>query len=283
MSDTAAPLPARTGRLAADAPLRLVSLIADTPTLLRQTRLAAEGVAEPRYAVHAAFRRFFGAEHEPLTFYVEPSRDYRTLIRAYSCLRLAELEKLAATHLSRLIAHNGIDAAALMPFRFGMSEETRVVPLATGMRVMFALRCAPLRTGRPRDGSGPRGTLREADAFAADRRALLARLSGEAVPILERQAILAEARRACYRAWLVERLLGCRLEEFALDRFQIEQVLRGTAGQRRTWRLPVADVRGILVIEDAADFRALLLGGIGRHKAYGLGMLRFRPFAGDAV
>lgn len=40
---------------------------------------------------------------------------------------------------------------------------------------------------------------------------------------------------------------------------------------------PDAVLRGELVITDAAKFTELLASGIGRHKAYGYGMLLLRP------
>ena len=40
---------------------------------------------------------------------------------------------------------------------------------------------------------------------------------------------------------------------------------------------PDAVMRGVLTITDAAAFTALLAQGIGRHRAYGYGMLLLRP------
>jgi len=40
---------------------------------------------------------------------------------------------------------------------------------------------------------------------------------------------------------------------------------------------PDAIVHGVLVIHDPAAFSALLVRGVGRHRAYGYGMLLLRP------
>ena len=263
---SAAVLP-RLARLEGEAPLWRIVLVADTAALLRQTRAAAAGWAEPAHAVHAAFRRLFGVESEPLTFHLHPSRDYRTGIEAWSALPLALLERLADMP--------GEPAARQpQPFLFAHSREAPLILPPAGERQAFALRCAPLVTSRARDGDGRRGTTSEADAFAAQRRELLARAEAEEMPALDRQALLHAARAACYRQWLAARLPGCRLLALTLESFAVATVLRGPAGARRSWRLPVADLSGIILVEDQAALRRQAIGGIGRHKAYGLGMLR---------
>jgi CRISPR system Cascade subunit CasE len=258
-------------RLNGEMPLWRLALVADTTALLRQTMAVASGWAEPAYAVHAAFRRLFGAEHEPLTFHVHPSRDYRTEIETWSRHPLAELERLAEAKST------GTIAGQPQPFLFAQSREAPHVTPGAGARLAFALRCAPLVTSRARDEAGHRGTTREADAFAAQRKELLARAEAEAMPDLDRQALLHAARAACYRQWLAQRLPGSRLQAMTLEGFAIVAVLRGPAGARERWRLPVAELSGILLVEDPAALQRQVIGGIGRHKAYGLGMLRLGP------
>ena len=51
---------------------------------------------------------------------------------------------------------------------------------------------------------------------------------------------------------------------------------------RRYSEGPDALIRGELEITDGAKFAKLLAGGIGRHKAYGYGMLLLRPASSRA-
>ena len=243
-------LPPRSTRLAPDAPVHLLALTLDTPTLMRQTRLAAEGRAEAGFAVHAAFRRFFGAADEPFTFHVEPSQERRTLVWAYSRHRLDVLERLAAARLVELVSDGKLEVAALMPFRFKLAEELELPIPTAGMRLAVAVRCTPLRMSEHEDPAAA-GKVVEYDAFSAGRRALLARFEAEGTPALDRQALTHLARSKAYRDWLGERLKGCRIEAFGLDRFELARVLRGTAGARRQIKLPVADMRATIVVDDA--------------------------------
>ena len=156
--------------------------------------------------MHTAFRRFFGVEHEPLTFCVHPSRAYRTEIEAWSRHPLAELERLAGERLAALIRTEGPDAARLQPFVFARSREAPFGLPPVGVSLAFSLRCAPLVTSRAQEEVGRRATTREADAFAAERKSLIARVDAETMSPLDRQALLHECRAVCYRRWLERRL-----------------------------------------------------------------------------
>lgn len=85
------------------------------------------------------------------------------------------------------------------------------------------------------------------------------------------------ARESVYAEWLGARLErgGARLEEARLASFRRTRAVRrlGKAASEG----PHAVMRGRLVVEDAALFGKALAGGIGRHRAYGYGMLLLRP------
>lgn len=83
------------------------------------------------------------------------------------------------------------------------------------------------------------------------------------------------ARESAYRAWLQERLAGARLvdDRTRMVRFERSRTLR--AG--RTSEAPDIVFHGELVIIDSAIFQDRLARGIGRHTAYGFGMLLLRP------
>lgn len=84
-------------------------------------------------------------------------------------------------------------------------------------------------------------------------------------------------REDAYAAWLAERLErgGARLEQARLEAFSLTRIWRAPNGGPVG---PHALMRGALTITDSARFGAALAGGIGRHKAYGYGMLLLRPY-----
>jgi CRISPR system Cascade subunit CasE len=90
-------------------------------------------------------------------------------------------------------------------------------------------------------------------------------------------------REAVYREWLaqhVARLGGAELRAVRVEAFKLERVVRRThEEQRRASPVERPDVtfRGELAITDPEAFRSLLARGIGRHRAFGFGMLLLRP------
>lgn len=142
--------------------------------------------------------------------------------------------------------------------------------LAAGKRVGFLLRTCPvvrLSSGR----GGKKG--REVDAFLARCWA-----AGSDVSV---------SREAVYREWLAARLVpersGARLGRVAVDAFQRERFVRrtqangGTNRRGKTIERPDVRLSGELIVEDSALFRETLRRGIGRHKAFGFGMLLLVP------
>ena len=66
--------------------------------------------------------------------------------------------------------------------------------------------------------------------------------------------------------------------------FHLETLLRRTQGERRTarprLRKPDVTMQGALTVRDPPQFDALLRRGVGRHRAFGFGMLLLRPDRG---
>ncbi len=134
---------------------------------------------------------------------------------------------------------------------------------ASGRRLGFELRVRPVL--RTREG-------RERDVFLAeiDKR-------GAAEGELSREAVYAE--------WLARELTrgdAADVEHVQLDGFQLAASVRkgaATEGKRPSKRVagPDALFSGELVVRDPAGFAALLARGIGRHRAFGFGMLLLRP------
>ena len=86
------------------------------------------------------------------------------------------------------------------------------------------------------------------------------------------------SREEVYTEWLsgqFDRRGGARLESADLRSFQRTRAVRKL--HTRHSEGPDAVMRGVLTITDATAFTALLAQGIGRHRAYGYGMLLLRP------
>ncbi len=86
-------------------------------------------------------------------------------------------------------------------------------------------------------------------------------------------------REDVYRQWLqgeVQRQGGCRLLVSRMSAFGIEKMTRRTQGEKRVARgmqRPDATFEGLLEVTDGERFLALLSRGLGRHRAFGFGML----------
>ena len=86
------------------------------------------------------------------------------------------------------------------------------------------------------------------------------------------------SREQVYGEWLSRQFEirgGAALESATLQSFQRTRAIRKR--HRRYSEGPDALMRGNLVITDGDAFARLLAGGVGRHRAYGYGMLLLRP------
>jgi CRISPR system Cascade subunit CasE len=93
-------------------------------------------------------------------------------------------------------------------------------------------------------------------------------------------------REVVYAHWLEQQfnnLGGASLWNARLVGFQRERLFRQTrAGLSRRVERPDGRFEGELIISDPVKFHALLRRGIGRHRAFGFGMLLLRP-AGNTL
>ena len=82
-------------------------------------------------------------------------------------------------------------------------------------------------------------------------------------------------RERVYSNWLAERLEGAaRIDECRLDKFMRNRVFRGNGSGIEG---PDAVLHGALMVDSPEAFAERIRKGIGRHKAYGYGMLLLRP------
>jgi len=145
----------------------------------------------------------------------------------------------------------------------GSSLEGKPMPAAwkAGTRLGFELLTRPA-VRRARGHRNPGG---EVDAFQREAE----RYAPGAMP---------RSREEVYIDWLreqVRRRGGAELDSARLASFQRTRVIRRRGS--RPIEGPDALMSGLLTITDGEKFAQLLARGIGRHRAYGYGMLLLRP------
>ncbi|MFO0601597.1 MAG: type I-E CRISPR-associated protein Cas6/Cse3/CasE [Polyangiales bacterium] len=140
-----------------------------------------------------------------------------------------------------------------------------------GRALDFEVRASPtVRTHHGVEGGARHEKGREVDAYVATQW----RPSGGG----ERPT-----REAVYREWFAqhfERHAGARLVHVEVAGYQRATLLRRTQGESRKGHFserPDVTFTGTLEVIDPADFDALLRRGVGRHRAFGFGMLLLRP------
>lgn len=88
-------------------------------------------------------------------------------------------------------------------------------------------------------------------------------------------------RRESYERWLREQMApAVDIVNLDLLRFQLSQLFRRTQGRDRKGRRlkrPDATFTGDLEVREPSAFASLLAQGVGRHRAFGFGMLLLRP------
>lgn len=265
-----------------DKPLYMLRLRLSTPRLFalgRTKRLPLHQV-DLGYLIHCQLFSLFGKD-SPVPFSVQEwqnkERHGRALtVLAYSSRSQEELREHADTFADpgvHAICDWGSFCAKRMPSVWPKGK-------ILGFRVKS---CPVVRLGRDvlcqKEGEKVKKGA-EVDAFlargwaASGGRALDRETARREFPI---------SREKVYREWLEEQLArrgGARLLEASLTSFQRERLLRRTQGDERKARpceRPAAIFEGKLEISDSAAFGELLRRGIGRHRAFGFGMLLLQP------
>ena len=210
---------------------------------------------DPDHAMHCLLVESFGKELAPKPFRLMRPRGGRV-----GCLYG--------------YAHAGADAlreAAGMfacPLQAGIIPADRIESKAmptewqAGKKLGFEIRVRPVV--RPTRNAESR-SRKECDAFQLEAE----RYDRNAMP---------RSREQVYHEWLARQFDargGATLESAVLHSFQRARAVRRRHG--RYSEGPDALLRGNLVVTDGHAFARLLANGIGRHRAYGYGMLLLRP------
>lgn len=209
------------------------------------------------YALHALLRAAFG-EHAPQPFrYLDAEQG----LLAYTRLDTTELAQRAALADPDAAAALGLGQTSR---HGGMSVRPFPTQWAVGHALEFEVRVRPIiREGK---------TGCERDAFLA---------------AIEKAADQRLDRSQVYVQWLRDLLArqgGAELLEASMTRYQLLGVTRksqkSNADDVRQSRLvggPDAVLAGQLRVEDPQAFAQLLAQGLGRHRAFGFGLLLLRP------
>lgn len=229
------------------------------PSLLRFAREAGVDARDPGYLVHLLLRRTFGPA-APQPFHLEESHT-APLLWGYGDADAAELAgrlDLADPLACRAFVRDSLASRPMPAF-------------AAGRRLGFRLRACPVVRRRREDGR-----VLELDAFLA-----------RALDLPEGEPVI---REQVYRDWLARRLgdAGARLLSSRMVRFLQVPLVRRTGSGRphllpspskkaRLARRPDVTFEGILEVVDPGRFAERLRRGIGRHRAFGYGMLLLRP------
>jgi len=240
-------------------PFYMIELQLDLPALLRF--LASQGLNRSDddddlgYGVHAWMAAAFGElAPQPWRLFVGKSRPARVL--GYAAHDAAELRQ-------RLLefADPSVVAVCAEPDTAIASREMPAV-WRTGRRLAFEVQCCPVAR-KARTGV-------EKDLF-------LVRADHRGAPGLRRDAVYCEWGRE-----QLERHDAARVDAIRLEGFRLVRQTRKDreSGERRVCRRivrPQALLRGELTVRDPEAFAALLRRGVGRHRAFGYGMLLLSP------
>lgn len=211
------------------------------------------------YALHALFAAAFG-DLAPKPFYYLGERQG---LLAYTSAALADLRlnaSLAAPDVVRALGLETLDARSFPAI------------WSSGLRLGFEVRVRPVV--RTADG-------REKDAFlhAVGKISTLESFTEQST-LVRRQTI--------YTDWLAKQLGAggaAELRKASMESFALTRVLRrgsgGENGKRKSTNTVGPDVvfKGQLQVGDPEAFNHLLVRGLGRHRAFGFGMLLLRPAA----
>lgn len=229
-------------------------------------RAAARGRAknaDPGYLLHSALSLIFAASDAPA--------DVPFSCFAWDDIREKNMSWQERDRTLPLLAYSSSNDEALRASmghqQLVRSLETKRAPeLPAGSRCDFRVRVCPVvRTRRAGNGAASRdgkkqgrGKSRELDAFVHAK--------------IDEPSI---SREAAYASWLQKQfadsatLIACHITELRTD------LMHRKGGGPFTH--PNVVLEGTLTVSDDAAFGAKLARGIGRHRAFGFGMLLIRP------
>ena len=226
---------------------------------------------DPDHAMHCLLKECFG-DLAPKPFrLIAPRESGRGCFYGYAAANADALREAANTFADplqlRALPLSSFDSKP-MPSEWSAGKrlgfETRIRPVVRSHRESTSTPANP--THQFKDGSTRPG--KECDAFL-----------WEAITHPEKDG-MKRSREAVYAQWLTDQLQRRGGAELELNETKLVSFQRTRAIRKRHSRYsegPDAVMRGNLVITDPESFAQLLAHGVGRHRAYGYGMLLLRP------
>lgn len=250
--------------------LRMVRIPLDAVKLmaLGERRGMPSRALDLGYLIHCALDELFGPELAPKPFsFPLPTRGAgqgRVIpVLGYCAATAAELRARAQD-----FADPGVHSLCLWE---ELADKEMRPSFEAGRRLGFSVRVCPVvRRSKPGVHQDEKGA--EVDAFLA-----ACRRVGPEVKV---------SREEVYVEWLRAELArrgGVTLDDAKVTRFERERLIRKSAregdGRRpsHVTERPDAVLEGTLTVTDPLAFNALLARGVGRHRAFGFGMLLVRP------
>lgn len=216
------------------------------------------------YVAHALLAALFGPQApKPYVLQPRPHQPGSVDLLAYSLVPLSSLQATAAL-TARPLAHAAVDWA-------GAAEKTMPANLPEGLVLGFQVRVCP--TVRLARGTQEKNPGAELDAFLASLDQWKA--AGSPAPA-------EPVRETVYQQWLTSRLSGVELLDLRLESLRHISLSRraaaplGECRPLRHFRKPDALYAGRIRVMDGELLRNSLIRGIGRHRAFGFGMLLLR-------
>ena len=239
--------------------LYMTQMSLDTRALMHiaDRRLLFQHSLDMGYLVHSQLCELFGDELAPKPFMLGENDGPRLQVTGYSSVPAEKLAQYAQT-FAQPVAYRVVDWDA-----FASKPMPAAFPL--GKQLSFHLRACPVV--RKSRGSQFYKAGREVDIFLSE----VARCGPDVQ--LNRHAI--------YTAWLENYLSqqgGAQCSEVQVIQFHRSRLLRrnksraGIAVER-----PEVVFEGNLEVTDPERFQQLLTRGVGRHRAFGFGMLLLLP------
>ena len=218
-------------------------------------RLNTNDEADDGYGWHALLCAVFGKAEAPRPFRIIARRSRPTQLLAYSPRADAELIAHAAAFADpKAYAALGVDELASKP----------MPSFSQGRRLGFSLYARPVVRA---DRDGDRARTREIDAFVH------ARAKGDA-----------RTKAAIYLDWVRDRLAvgGAEAESLRVNGLESVKVMRRSAAVEGSRPLNAVAghavaVVGVLRVSDETRFSEAIARGVGRHRAFGYGMLLLAP------
>jgi CRISPR system Cascade subunit CasE len=220
------------------------------PWAQRQGLIPDRGQGDLGYAFHAALRAAF-ADFAPQPF------SYREGHGLLAYTKQAEAMRMAVGMATPEVAHMlGLDASPQSP---GLLIRPFPTNWKAGQLLAFEVRVRPV----------VRKDDKELDAFLS---------AAQRLP----DAVL--SREAVYADWLKRQLeAAAHVHDVRMTAFSLSTVVRRGATRaeggrpKRPVQGPDAVFTGVLQVREPAAFAALVARGVGRHRAFGFGMLLLKP------